>query len=263
MKATNLLKSSPVALALVFASTAPASAQWAPALDSVAASASASPEWQNFLLGDWAAKVYADVMLAGAPIVFEKGFGLSVHGYAWTSDERPSAPTTALLGGGVSLHWWFVAPREGAYVQLVADGYTLPGEDDGETNGVEVGLRAANISFRSPLGEESVNLAIGAYRDFGRFDAARVDFEISTGAWATANVGLFVEGRLSWAEDWSGWDEVTHGELDAVSGRLNLLLGYNDDGTMGIRLRLGGSNLRNSDLRFFGELTIRYWPWAG
>jgi hypothetical protein len=256
---------------------APDDTGWQPALDTLVVSGSVNGQWRSFLVGDVATTLFADFMLAGAPTSATSGLGLTGQlGGGWIFGERADALATGWASAGLTVGWWFshaALDREGAeswtppptVLALTVEGYVLP-RDEGDTEGVEVGLRLAGVDVPWGLEELNPTLSLAAYHDFGRTDATRADLEADVGLWIQnaallggRETGAHVEGRLSWTEDPEGWDEAVLGDLGAWAWRAGLRFGV-DWGVTTVLLRVGATDPHNVGVRAFGEVALRIWP---
>ena len=256
---------------------APEDTGWQPGLDTLVVTVAVRPEWRSFLVGDVGTGLFADIILAGAPASETSGLGLTgqLNG-SWIFGERADAVSTSVASVGLTVGWWFsraALDREDeselwtppTLIGLSAEGYGLP-RDEGDTEGVEVGLRVARIEVPWGLEERNPTISIAAYRDFGRMDAARLELEADLGLWIQnvallggRETGAHVEGKLSWGQDPNGWDEAELGELDALSWRAGIRFGI-DWGLATALLRVGAADPRNTSINAFGELALRIWP---
>jgi hypothetical protein len=257
---------------------APEDTGWQPGLDTLVVTASVRPEWQAFLVGDAGTSLFADFMLAGAPTSATSGLGLTGQAAGtWIFGGRADAVSTGVASLGLTLGWWFSHAALGlggasdswtpppTLIGLSVAPYAHP-RDEGDTNGVEVGLRVSRIDVPWGLEERNPTLSLAVFRDFGRLDAARVDVDLDLGLWIQnaallegRETGAHVEARLSWGQDPDGWDEAALGELDAWSWRAGLRAGI-DWGLAAVLLRVGATDARNVRPRVFGELALRIWP---
>jgi hypothetical protein len=256
---------------------APEDTGWQPGLDTLVVTVAVRPEWRSFHVGDVGTGLFADFMLAGAPTSATSGLGLTgqLHG-SWIFGERADAVSTSVASGGLTVGWWFsraALDREDAderwtppaLIGISAEAYTLP-RDDGDTEGVEVGLRVVGIDVPWGLEERNPTISIAAFHDFGRLDATRLELEADLGLWIQnvallggRETGAHVEGRLSWGQDPEGWDEAVLGKLNAWSWSAGVRFGI-DWGLATALLRVGAADPRNASINAFGELAMRIWP---
>ncbi len=255
---------------------APDDTGWHPGLDTLVVAVAVRAEWQALQVGDVGTSLFADFMLAGAPTSATSGPGLTGQAAAsWIFGGRAGAVSTSVLSLGLTLGWWFnhaaLDLADASWtppptlIGLSVSPYALP-RDDGDTEGIEVGLRVSRIDVPWGLEERNPTLSVAVLRDFGRTDAARVDVDLDLGLWIQnvalldgRETGAHVEAKLSWGQDPDGWDEASLGGLDAWSWRAGVRAGI-DWGLAAVLLRVGATDPRNVSPRAFAELALRIWP---
>lgn len=241
---------------------APGKSHARPGLDTLLVTLDAQPRWRDYVLGCASLGLSADFYLLGAPTSADAGAGLTSRIYgSWVFDDRPDSPAEALLGAELHLGWWFDrgilttggSSTRPAMIAVVADAYTLP-RDDGDTEGIEVGVQLAGVDIDWHLQERDPLLTVGVYRDFGRFDAFRVALDTEVGLWIPnvapegfREVGAWIDAGGSWMEE-AGF---------AWRAGLGVGLGR---GSLTYSVKGGVADPHNTGLRPWAQMAVRFWP---
>lgn len=225
-----------------------------PSLDSLVVMLEAQHVWRDLLLGSWGARGFMDVALAGRPVTATGAWGLAAHlAGAAVADERDGAVSDGHVQGGLTVSRYLTG--ENAAVTFGAEAYHAPSADDG--TGVEVGIALRNVVWHWGLEEVDPAVGVGVYRDFGLFDAFRVDVDFNLGfGIQNAAFGGFRD-LAAWIAARGAWSDYTG------SSELGWRLGLGGALDRGLWALLFGGGVQspvNAGARGWGELGIRIWP---